>query len=84
MPFSKEKKERPKKEKPKKEKSKDRFLITREKIGVITHGSGVYIIKDEATGISYLVINDGGIAVTPLLGVDGKPITDLVETDLVD
>ena len=83
MPFSKDKKDRPKKEKP-----KDRFTIVRKKMGIIMNSSGIYTIKDEATGVSYLTIGSGeGIALTPLLGSDGKPLIDPVvetETDLIN
>lgn len=72
MPFSKDKKQRQKKERP-----KDRFTIKNETRGIITHTNGVYIIKDEATGVSYLALRDSGsTSVTPLLGPDGKPIID--------
>jgi len=69
MPFSREKKE----------KQKDRFTIKKERENVLIASPGCYVLKDEVTGVNYLVINRGGFAVTPLLGTDGKPIIDPVE-----
>ena len=35
------------------------------------------ILKDNETGVQYLLVESGyGIALTPLLGKDGKPIID--------
>ena len=37
------------------------------------------ILKDQETGVLYYCVQGGGIAMTPLLGADGKPVIDKSE-----
>ncbi len=53
-------------------KQPDRFVPVHQEGGVATKRQ---IIQDRLTGVQYLYVMSGyGIAITPLLGRDGKPI----------
>lgn len=50
----------------------DRFTLDNDQVG--RHGA-LRVFTDSHTGVQYLVVRDGpGLAVTPLLNTDGKPL----------
>ncbi len=49
-----------------------RFTLDEKQQGVT---GGLRVFTDSHTGVQYLVVRDGtGVAVTPLLNADGKPL----------
>ena len=53
----------------------DRFIVTLKEGSTLNNGGIRQILVDQETGVNYLLIKSGyGLALTPLLDKDGKPI----------
>ena len=53
----------------------DRFIVTLKEGSSLNNGGIRQILVDQETGVNYLLIKSGyGLALTPLLDKDGKPI----------
>jgi len=53
----------------------DRFIVNLKEGSSLNNGGIRQILVDQETGVNYLLIKSGyGLALTPLLDKDGKPI----------